>query len=230
MKDPLEELAELVTSGLAANIRQIEEAVALHRKIGALNSENSASAFMPLFSRLRILLSKFSVITTIHLFDPPNDDYPCHSIPTILNHMRYTADYLPVANRDYVIERLMELGHPKDQFEGIPDPWITQLVRKEFKDRLPISGNSDSNELSNALESLIRVRDTIVSEAADWKSREKDIAVLLEYAKYFASIIGKGYLNNDYLLEDGTSIFLADANQSTDMITRLLNKAGIILS
>ena len=61
------------------------------------------------------------------------------------------------------------------------------------------------------------------------ESREKDIAVLLEYAKYFTSVIGKGYLNDDYLLDDGTSSFLSDANRSTDMITRLMVKAGIIM-
>ncbi len=231
--DPMGDLKDIIVGGLVEDIRQVEESVALNREIRVGAKDINGAALGPLFSRLQIIMGRHAITSTIHLFDPPEDNYPSRSIPVALNHMRFTADYLKIENRDFVIKKLIGFRHEESQFEGIPEPWINQLVRKEFADRLPDAGQPDSNELSKALDSLKSVRDRIIShseeviETDEWQSSEKDITLLMEYARDFVATISKGYLNIDYVLSDGDTIFRIDADRTTEMLKRLLKKAGV---
>ncbi len=233
MEDPVNDLKALVTEGVVEDIRQIEETIGLYQEITSRAGAINESGLGPLFSRLQLISSRHAIFVTIRLFEPPDNRYPSRSIPTVLNHMRYTADYLQVKNSETIVNRLAEFGHDTTQFEGIPDPWITQLIRKEFADRLPDITQPDSNATSSALDSLYIRRDKYVAHSEEvqslkeWQAMESDIGTLLEYARDFAATIGKGYLGIDYQLGEGDSVFRLDRERTVIMLRRLLELAGI---
>ncbi len=231
--DAVNDLRNLLHGGLAEDIRQIEESLILLQEIRASANGINASELGPLFGRLELICGRHAVITTIRLFEPPDDRYPSRSIPTILNHMRFTADYLTIDNRGFILERLINFGHETGQFEGIPDQWITQLVRKEFHDRLPNANEPELNELSRALDSLNRLKDKPVAHSEEvqsddeWKANTREIRTLLDYATDFAITLGKGYLNQNYVIDKDTSIFQLDADRTMEIMKKLLIIAGI---
>ena len=233
MEDPVNDLKAFVTAGVVEDIRQIEETIGLYQEITTRASAINESGLGPLFSRLQLISSRHAIVVSIRLFEPPHNRYPSRSIPTVLNHMRYTADYLKIENREAIINRLAEFGHDTTQFEGIPEPWITQLIRKEFADRLPDTTQPDSNALSSALDALYSQRDRYVAHSEEvqilreWQALESDISTLLEYARDFTETIGKGYLDKDYQLGDGDSVFRLDRERTVVMLRRLLELAGI---
>ena len=228
--DPVNDLKNLINGGLVEDIRQIEESLALQQQILSQADRINKAEFGPLFGRLQLILGRCAVTTAIRLFEPPDDNYPSRSIPTILNHMRFTADYLNIVDRNVIIERLIGFGHEQQQFEGIPDPWITQLIRKEFHDHLPAGGDAAANELSQSLDTLNRLKDKFIDHCEvaqsdnEWKSCEQHIRLLLEYATDFVMTIGKGYLNQDYLLDGNISIFGLDTDRTTETMKKLLGK------
>ena len=231
--DPMGDLKDIVIGGLIEDIRQIEEAVAIRREIRAKAVVINEAAMGSLFSRLQMILGRHAVVSAVHLFDPPDDTHHSRRIPAALNQMRFTADYLKIENREFVIAKLIGFGHNENEFEGIPDPWITQLLRKEFADRLPDAGQPGSNELSVALDSLSNARDKSIAHSEEvqtsdeWETSEKNIIMLLEYARDFTGTIGKVYLNTDFITADGDSIFRIDAERTTNILKQLLSKAGI---
>ena len=224
MKDPMGELREIVIGGLANNILQTEEALILRTKITANATQIDKSGSGHLFGRLQAILGRFAILSVCRLFEKESDSYPLQSIPIALNHLRFNAEYLKIENKEFTIKKLITFGHEKNQFEGIPDPWITQLVRKEFADRLPVPGNPESGELSSAMDALKTINDkpmaTIVTvqKSDDMTPAETKIRILLEFAKEFVETIGKGYLN--------TSPEWTTAKTSEE-IARLLSQAGI---
>lgn len=231
--DPVNDLQRLITGGLVEDIRQIEESLVLQQQIYEYAEKINQADLGPLFGRLQLILSKYSLIATIRLFDLPDDRYPSRSIPAILNHMRFTADYLNIVDREYIINRLIGFGHEKEQFEGIADPWITQLVRKEFSDHLPNAGEPEANELSGALHFLNNLKNRPIAHREEvqsdkeWKAHENHIRLLCGFATDFVITIGKGYLNQDYLLDGNVSTFQLDVDRTMDIMKRLLEKTCI---
>lgn len=224
MKDPMGELREIVIGGLADNILQAEEAITLRAKIGAAATRTDESGLGHLFDRLQIILGRFAILSTCRLFEKESDNYPLQSLPTALNHLRFNAEYLKIENKEFVIKKLIAFGHEENQFEGIPDPWITQLVRKEFADRLPVPGNPESGELSKALDTLRSLHDISMAHPGTTQKpdgltpAEAGIRTLLEFARDFVETIGKGYLNTDPEW---------DTAKTSGELTRLLSQAGI---
>ncbi len=224
MKDPIGELREIVIEGLADSILQAEEAITLRAKIGTTSTRTGESGLDHLFDRLQVIMERFAILSTCSLFEKESDNYPLQSLPTALNHLRFNAEYLKIENKEFVIKKLISFGHEENQFEGIPDPWITQLVRKEFADRLPVPGNSGSGELSKAMDTLKSLHDTPVSHLETTQEPdgltpvEAGIRTLLEFARDFVETIGKGYLNIDSEW---------DTARTSGELIRLLNQAGI---
>jgi len=231
--DPVNDLKRLVSEGLVEDIRQIEESLVLQQQIRNSAEGINRADLGPLFGRFQPVLARYAVIASVRLFDPPDDQYPSRSIPTILNHMRFTADYLNIVHRESIIERLISFGHERQQFEGIPDQWITQLVRKEFHDHLPLRADPDSGELSDALDALHSLKDKPIAHSEEvqiddeWKNCDQPIRLLCDYAIDFAVTVGKGYLNQDYRLDGSTSIFRLDADRTLEMMKMLMGKIGI---
>ena len=224
MKDPIGELREIVIEGLADSILQAEEAITLRAKIGATSTRTGESGLDHLFDRLQIIMGQFAILATCKLFEKESDNYPLQSLPAALNHLRFNAEYLKIENKEFVIKKLISFGHEETQFEGIPDPWITQLVRKEFADRLPVPGEPESGELSKALDTLKSLHDMPMSHSGTTRKpdgltpAEAGIRTLLEFARDFVETIGKGYLNTDPQW---------DTAKTSGELTRLLTQAGV---
>ncbi|MBM3132802.1 MAG: hypothetical protein FJZ95_07210 [Chloroflexi bacterium] len=190
MTNPKDELKQDLTNiitGLAETIRQCQEAKAIREETG--KGERS-----PLIEGI---LSRYIVLDTCRLFAPEDESYPTRSIPAALNYIRFHADYLKIENRETVIKRLVAYGQDPKQFEGIPDPWITQLLRKEFADRLPKPGAPESSELSRALHTLESLCDKATLNPEDRTAIESAVNALHTYARGFVETMGKGYLNTD---------------------------------
>ena len=224
MKDPIGELREIVIEGLADNILQAEEAITLRTKICTTATLTDESELGHLFNRLQIIFERFAILSTCRLFEKESDNYPLQSLPTALNHLRFNAEYLKIENKEFVIKKLMTFGHEENQFEEIPDPWITQLVRKEFADRLPVPGKPESDELSKALDTLKFLHNTPTARPGTAQKSdaltpaEAGIRTLLEFARDFVETIGKGYLNTDPEW---------DTAKTSGELTRLLTQAGV---
>ena len=225
MKDHSAKLNDIVMKGLAENIRQAEEAVTLRDEISARAFQINEAGFGALFGGMQMTLGRYSILSVTRLFDPPDDNYQSKSIPSALNHVRFTADYLKITDREFVIKRLIAFGHDKSQFKDIPDPWITQLVRKEFADRLPKAGDPESSELSKALAALLTAGNKPVtppktveeSDALSIIDAPRDL--LLGFAKDFVAIIGQGYLNTP---------FEPDTRTAGSDLKQLFIRAGIV--
>ena len=229
--DPMGDLRDLISAGLVEDIRQVEEAAVLWREISAQAEAINKAGFGNLFGRLQPILERYAVLATCRLFEPESDRYPLKSIPATLNHFRYNADYLQIRNRGFIMEKLVGFGHEPSEFEGIPDPWINQLVRKEFADRLPNADDPKANDLSGALHNLKTVRDKFSEHSESVQQlddpKAKDMNLLLDFARDFVGTIGKGYLDIDYVFADGDSIFRIDAERTANTLRQLLSKAGV---
>ncbi len=230
--DPMGDLKDLISGGLVESIRQIEEASVLWQETGTHANAINEAGFGNLFGRLQPILQRYAILAACRLFEVESDNkYPLKSIPSAINHLRCNADYLQIQNKEFVIERLVKFGHERSEFEGIPDPWINQLVRKEFADRLPKADEPESNDLSGALHNLKLERDKFSAHSESVQRidslRNNDLNLLLGFARDFVGTIGKGYLNIDYVFADGDSIFRIDATRTTNVLRQLLGKAGI---
>ncbi len=233
MKEPMVELKEIVVDGLVENIRQAGESMALRAEIGQNALNINEARLGHLFGRMQRIMGRYAVLAACRLFEPETDSYPLSSIPIALNHFRFNSDYLQIQNKEFVISKLIGFGHEASEFEGIPDPWINQLVRKEFADSLPDANQPESSDLSMALHNLKTVRDKFpphsetVQESDDWGDTDTDINLLLRFAKDFVGTVGKGYLDIDYAIDDDNSIFEINSSRTVDTMKQLLIRAEI---
>ncbi len=232
MKDPAQELQSMI-NGMVNNIGQAEDSIAIWKEISSNVTAINENGYGQLFGRLRAMLGKHAIITICRLFEPPDDRYELLSLPIALHHMRLTAEYLTIGNRELIIDKMVQLGHDAGQFEGIPDPWITQLVRKEFGDRLPDTRRPETNELSNALHKLKLARDKGIAHDdlvhdSSLIVDETDIRLPLDFVRDFLVTIGHGYLNIAYKFDDGTYPLDSEAQTVSLSLRRLLSKAGIL--
>lgn len=218
-------LNDIVMKGLAENIRQAEEAATLRDEIRAQAFQINEAGFGSLFGRMQVTLGRYSILSVTRLFDPLYEEYQSKSIPAAFNHLRFAADYIDITDREFLIKRLIAFGHDKSQFKDVPDPWVTQLVRKEFADRSPKAGNPESSELSKALDALLTANNKpvtppeIVEESDTLSITDANRDLLLGFAKEFVTIIGQGYLNTSF--EPDTRTVGSDLRQ-------LLIRAGIV--
>ncbi|MBT4512451.1 MAG: hypothetical protein HOC20_09620 [Chloroflexi bacterium] len=217
------DLDDILVKGLAENICQAEEAMALCAGIGENAGAGFGSGNRQLFSRIRIMLERYAILAVTRLFEPEEDGFHSISIPVALNYMRFHADYLELNDREFILKKLISFGHEAKEFEGIPDPWITQLVRKEFADRMPNDDDPDSDDLSKALVSLKSMRDTFVTDAVteqeleEIEKAERSMKTLLIYARDFIGTIGQGYLG---------VVFESNPNVLQNELAQLLNRIG----
>lgn len=174
---------------LAAVIGGLEETLSLCRSARALRERGN-----PTDPALPAILNRYVILDTCRLFEPEHPEHPTRSIPAALNYLRFHADYLEITGRAAVIERLVRFGHDPAQFEGIPAPWITQLLRKEFADRLPRENAPASEGLSAALRTLHSLRDRSALDRSDQSAVEQAVTALLAYAADFVETIRRGYL------------------------------------
>ena len=194
------DLDDILVKGLAENICQAEEALAICAGLGENAAAVLESGNRQLFSRIRIMLERYAIMAVTRLLEPDEDGFHSISIPVALNYMRFHADYLEINDREFIFKKLINFGHEAKEFEGIPDPWITQLVRKEFADRMPNANDPDNDDLSRALYNLKNVRDTFITDVVTEKEleeiekSERNIKTLLIYARDFIGTIGQGYL------------------------------------
>jgi len=229
MKSPGNEnkkdLNDIVTGGLAESINRAEEVMALRAQIGANTAIASGAELGYLFDRLQVMLGQYAILVVTRMFEPEEDGFQPTSIPVALNNMRFNADYLEIQDRDFILRKLISFGHEEKEFEGIPTPWITQLVRKEFADRLPDIREPDANDLSRALFSLKQMRDVSASDSAtsqeglNTEESDRNLKTLLMYARDFVDTIGRGYL--------GVSLKI-DTKVVESQLKQLLQQAGIV--
>lgn len=178
---------------LAAVIGGLEESLSLCRSAQVLRARCRESGSPP-DSTLPTILNRYLILDTLRLFEPEHPEYPTRSLPAALNYLRFHADYLEITGREAVTERLARFGHDPAQFEGIPDPWITQLLLKEFADRLPRENAPVPEGLSAALRTLHSLRDRSALERSDQSAVEQAVAALLAYAADFVETLRRGYL------------------------------------
>ena len=167
-------------------------ALALARAAEGLAGEGSEAPYALLGERLQALLGRQALLACIWLFQ--REEEPCPTVPVALAHLRFQADYLEMSDRRAVVERLQAFGHDPAQFEGIPDPWLTQLLRKELADRLPDPERPESGELSAALARLIELR---ARPSVSLAEVEGAVPPLLAYVEDLLSVVGRGYLGLD---------------------------------
>lgn len=178
---------------LGAIIAGIEETISLCEAASALVAhDRGESPSNP--DRLPAIARRYRALDTCRLFDPEHPDYPTRSIPAALNYLRFHADYLRIKNREAIIGKLRGFGHEPGEFEGIPDPWVTQLLRKEFADRLPRENHPNAPELSTALHTLRSLCDKFPLQPSDQAAMEKAFETLHAYARDFVQTIRLGYL------------------------------------
>ncbi len=222
--DNKKDLNDIVVVGLAESIRRAEEVMALREQISANAAINSGAEFGHLFDRLQSMLGQYAILLVTRIFEPEEDGFQSTSIPVALNNMRFNADYLEIHDRDFVLKKLISFGHEEKEFEGIPTPWITQLVRKEFADRLPDLKDPDANDLSRALYNLKQMRDVSASDSAtgqeglNIEESDRSIKTLLMYARDFVDTIGRGYL--------GVNLEI-DTKTIESQLKQLFQQAGI---
>lgn len=216
-----QDLNDIVANGLAENIRQVEDALLCRTVISSNAIAVSIAGFEHLFSRLQSMLERFAILSVTRLFEPDEEGCQSVSIPVALNYLRFHADYLEISDREVIFKKLINFGHDRKEFDGIPDPWITQLVRKEFADRLPHIKDSDSSDLARALYNLKCMRDVSASEADDqddgrFEEAERNIKTLLIYARDYVETIGQGYVSADF--EAGSTTVESELKQLFERI------------
>lgn len=207
-QEPQRELRDIVVNGIAESIRQIEAAIFLRRTIASNALSVNEAGFGALFGRCQAILGRYVILATPRLFEPADEGYPARTIPVALNYIRFHADYLEFTNRQPVIDKLIACGHEPSIFEGVPDPWLTQLLRKEFSDRMPDVKSPDKNELSKTLFLLLGLQDETgpapesVIEADYVTEVETGVRSLLDQAREFVQVIAEGYLGREIALTD----------------------------
>ncbi len=191
---------DIIINGLGENIRQAEEAMALSESITANMAATDRGGVGYLFSKMQLMLQRYAIILVTRLFEPEEDGFESFSIPVALNYLRFHADYVEIRDRETILKKLISFGHEQNEFENIPEPWITQLVRKEFADRLPQAKEPENSDLDRALYNLKRMRDKITidsdgeQEYTSMSQADRYMKTLLIYASDFIETVGKGYL------------------------------------
>lgn len=226
-----DKLHDIVWNGLQVDIYEAEEALALVKEIG-LNATviNEAKyGFGHLFGRLQHVHTEMAILAVNRIYDKPKR-HTLRSLPSALELLQANSSTLKPVDRRYVSKKLIEFGHPETKIKSLEDTQATELLAREYTNRLPSLADGGPTGL-NALK-FRRDKKLAHPEAINVTDippiTYKQIHDLLSFAKDFIATVGLSYLSIVYVVDDGTFLLSRDAEDIVRPLRRLLQRAGII--
>jgi hypothetical protein len=233
MIDPRDQLKDIVSAGLAIDIFEAEESLALSRVIGNNAAEINKATFGAFFGSVQRIVGKHSILVVSRLYEPHNRRYLIRSIPAALKVLSEHADLLKIEQRHVINQKLQGSGLRSKDVAILSDKEATLLLVQHLERGLPQISQAHIDDLSRILEGVKEVRDKTIAHHEIVDAGKKPSATyveldqLLEYAKSFVGIVGAGYLSVMY--GEGKDYFLtSDATRSSICLNRILVKAAVV--
>lgn len=225
---------EIVAKGIAIDIFQAEEALAIDELIGKEADRINTATFGAFFGSLQVILGRYLILAVNRIYEKDDPRYQIRSIPAAIKFLRHHAGELPIEQRPGLIRSLRRLDCEAPDLDTVSERDLTLLTANFFSERLPQSNIAGSGEPSEALLALKAARDKLIAhhEVVDPAQLPKatygEIGELINYAKSFVSAVGFGYLSVVYESDDGDYFLSADAERATRCLRRVLEAAGVL--
>jgi hypothetical protein len=233
MSDPRNQLRDIVSEGLAIDIFEAEESIALSWMIGNNATEINKATFGAFFGSIQRIIGRHGVLAVSRLYEPYSKRYPIRSIPAALKALREHAGVLKIEQKHVIGEKLHKDGFASRDLAGISDKEATLRLVESFEHGLPQISKAHIDDLSRMLEGVKEVRDKTIAHHEIVDAGKKPSATyaeldhLIEYAKNFACVVGAGYLSVMYGTADDY-ILTSDAKRASICLNRMLVKAAVI--
>lgn len=202
MTTPRDTFDAIIAKGVAIDIFQAEEALAIDKLIGNEADRINEATFGAFFGSLQVILGRYLILAVNRVFERENSRFQIRSIPAAIKFLQDNAGELQIVQKPRLIRSLKRLGCNAPEIETLSDTDLTLFTADFFSQTLPKPKLNDSGgPFDESLLALKAVRDKSIAhhEVVDLNEFPKatygDIGELIKYAKGFLSAVGFGYLN-----------------------------------
>ena len=202
MTTPRDTFDAIIAKGVAIDIFQAEEALAIDKLIGNEADRINEATFGAFFGSLQVILGRYLILAVNRVFERENSRFQIRSIPAAIKFLQDNAGELQIVQKPGLIRSLKRLGCNAPEIETLSDTDLTLFTADFFSQTLPKPKLNDSGgPFDESLLALKAVRDKSIAhhEVVDLNEFPKatygDIGELIKYAKGFLSAVGFGYLN-----------------------------------
>ncbi len=222
---PRDMFNEIIAKGVAIDIFQAEEVLAIDELIGKEADRINKATFGAFFGSLQIILGRYLILAVNRVFEREDSRYQIRSIPSAIKFLRDNSEKLHVEQRPGLVRSLKGLGCKATNLETVSDPELTLITADFFSQNLPKPELTHSGGLSEALLALKAARDKHIAhnEVVDLNQLPKatygEIGDLIRYAKEFLSTVGFGYLSIVYQSDEGHYFLSGDAERAASVVS-----------
>ncbi|MDX1572895.1 MAG: hypothetical protein R3341_02625 [Methylophaga sp.] len=230
---PSEELKDIVSSGIALDLFDAEEVMALDEIVGRNADAINEASYGQFFGSLQRYINRVLILSVARIFES-NNRHKIRSIPAALKLMRENSEDLKIPERPTLIKEMVNLGYTEDALDKMTEKALTELVINHFEEVIPKAEEESEIELESALYALKTIRNKNVAhhEAVEWNNLPKptysQLRELIEIAKDFVSVVGLPYLSTVYRCDRGDYLLSSDAGKTARCMGRMLKKLGVI--
>lgn len=226
-------LRDYLMNGLLTEIYWADQAKAAAVLIGEHSASINAEGFGEVFGHLQSIFSERETMAVAKMYDTPSTQFPTRSIPAMLKLIELHSSLWSLPERPSLEQLLIDEGADAALVRGMSNQQIALEVASHFKGTLPHKNKVASCTLSAALEPIRETRNKVlahneaINKAARTLPTWADTKALVNSAKDFACIVGRGFLGT-YLGHSHADYILAhDAQRFSFMLSRLLDRAGL---
>lgn len=231
--NPGEELKDIISNGIALDLFDAEEVLAIDEIVGRNANAINEATFGQFFGSLQRYIGRILILSVARIFEN-NERFKIRSIPAALKIMSENSSDLRIPERPTLIKEMINLGYIKSDLDQMTEKALTELVVSHFEVAIPKAVKESEIELESALHALKTVRDKNVAhhEAVEWNNLPKptyaQLRELIEITKDFVSIVGLPYLSTVYRCDRGDYLLSSDAGKTARCMERILNKLGVM--
>jgi hypothetical protein len=224
-------LNDLLLNGIAKEIFAADQAKALAETIGKNSPVINDNGFGVLFGTLQNVLSDHQTLAVAKIYDPPSSRYPTRSIPATLSLLEEFHGLWSLPERFILEDLIISDGNNETAIvRDMSNQDLSTAVVARFNKGLPAVGKSNC-VLSSALKIVRNARDKVHAhnEAVEKAVRKLptwgEVELLVNYAKDFMCVIGRGYLGTHFGNNSDDYLLAWDARRVSKMMDKVIQRA-----
>ena len=220
-------LDDVVCDGVAIDVFHADQARRLLEEfdlfVAPINAKGLGKRFV---ANLQLILERHLLLSIYLLYEPYSGRNPSRSISAAIHLISAHADELQIADRQPVFDFLTFHGESSEDLACGSDEHLSRILVRYLNATLPQPNSGSGRPLDQALVNVKRVRDKAlahhdrVDRASLVVPAWAKLAELIGFARRFAVLIARSYLNVHHDLEH-------NAARAASSLRRLLKSAGL---
>jgi len=134
---PRDMFNDIIAKGVAIDIFQAEEVLAIDELIGEEADRINKATFGAFFGSLQVILGRYLILAVNRVFEREDSRYQIRNIPAAIKFLRDNSEKLHVEQRPGLVRSLKGLGFKATNLETVSDPELTLITTDFFSQKLP---------------------------------------------------------------------------------------------